>query len=40
VNSTIGCHGNVPSAIVKGGQIGNVRSNGLHVVKIWWKLVQ
>jgi len=30
----IGCHGNVPSAIGK-GQIGNLRSNIYHKVKIW-----
>jgi len=25
---------------VKGGQIGNVRSNTYYTVKIWWKSVQ
>ena len=29
------CHGNVRGAIGKGGQIGNVRSNTYHMVKIW-----
>jgi len=33
----IGFHGKVPWAIGKGGQIGNLRSNAYHMVKIWLK---
>jgi len=35
----IGCHGNVLWAIRKRGQIGNLRSNTYHMVKICWKSV-
>jgi len=36
----IGCHGNVPWAVDKRGQISNLRSHTCHTVKMWWKLVQ
>jgi len=36
----IGCHGNIPWAIGKRRQIGNLRSNIYHMVKNWWKSVQ
>ena len=36
-DTKIGCHGNVPWAIAKDGQTGNLRSNTYHMVKILWK---
>ena len=37
LNPKIGCHGNVPWAIEKGGEVGNLRSNSYHMVKSFEK---